>query len=43
MHTLGEIESRRQHRDGLVREAEQERPVLRSLAARPRERSGRTR
>jgi hypothetical protein len=43
IHTLGEIASRRQHRDGLVREAEKERPVLRSLAAPPEERIGRTR
>jgi hypothetical protein len=41
MHTLGEIESPRQDRDGLVREAE--RPVLPFLAAREEERSGRTR
>jgi hypothetical protein len=43
MHTLGEIESRRQDREESVREAEKERPVLPSLAAREEERSGRTR
>jgi hypothetical protein len=41
MHTLGEIESPRQDRDGLVREAEH--LVLPFLAARKKERSGRTR
>jgi hypothetical protein len=42
MHTLGEIESRRQDREGLEREAEKERPVLPSLAAREEVRFGRT-
>ena len=43
MHTLGEIESRRQDRDESMREAEKESPVLPSLVAREEERSGRTR
>jgi hypothetical protein len=43
MHTLGEIESRRQDHEESVREAEKERPVLPSLAAREEERPGRTR
>jgi hypothetical protein len=42
MHSLGEIESRRQDRDGLEREAEKERSVLPSLAAREEERFGST-
>jgi hypothetical protein len=43
MHTLGEIESRRQDRDGMEREAEKGRPVLPWLAAREEERLGSTR
>jgi hypothetical protein len=43
IHTPEEIEPRRQLRDGLVRVAERERLVLRSLAAPPEERLSRTR
>jgi hypothetical protein len=45
MHTMGEIESRRQDRDESVREAqtETERPVLPTLAASEEQRIWRTR
>jgi hypothetical protein len=43
MHTMGEIESRRQDRDESVREAQTERPVLPTLAASEEQRIWRTR
>ena len=43
IHALQEIAPRRQHGDGLVREAYKEPPILRPLVAREEERFGRTR